>query len=716
MNALEQKIIYDRYGKWLWVMRSMPSHAVHWLLGMQLPTHEQHFIRIYFANYRENNVIASRGTSKSFSFTSASAPVDAMLHRNQDTLAVSASGFRGGKLLFEDTKRMVLGELRSQRLPARYMHNSCKSNKVIRQEPDRWIVGFSSHSQVMTVPTNNADAMRGIRARKAIVDERNTFDGEVVQAVIRPMMNVGGEFEKIASADEDNSIFQVSTIDYTFRDWYKEIAHQTKLAERQYQAEMARKGGDWTHYHRLMEENRGELKTASFSLTRFDYTDLIIPTEIESYEGSRYRVEYPLPANLVREDVVKWDERDGCEYIYTYPVDKALLEEPRNNQTMDEDLWLAEQRNVFIEASGNVYPDSLIRKASEHPIYRAGEIPNYDAGVRDEEGKAIKEQFEFYAPVMYRCGDACVLGVDYARERDDFAVVVFRLGPLSSGKFDPSGERIDELGRPVYGETPWSSVIWAESWPHTTAADAADKIRQLRDRYNLLNATGHNNGFGGIGLDGRGGGRAVADELAQPRPSVLSNGLPDPNWKEPVKLYDPEDEKFGHYASLPDTDSYWSGLRLLKPTNAENWEWTRLTKAGMEQSGLYIGYWEAPSTWAARKGITNQTGSRDSTSSEYQKWLIGYNGIKKLCRQLVSLQVEQTPSGLLRVVMPGRQGTEEAKKDLYSAFIYGWHTAREHLINETKQDDSPPSAIPVAVEVGGRALPQVGWGSGRIQY
>jgi hypothetical protein len=714
MNRVDREIQYNKAGKWIWIMRNKPWHAARVLAGIVLPPHERFLIRTYFAGYKENNIMCSRGTSKSFTIASLCTALDAMLFKNHDMLVVSASGFRGGKLLFEDTKRLVRGELRSQKLLAPFMRRAA-GDKVIRQEPDRWVIDWKSHSKQTTVPTKDEDTLRGIRAIRAVVDERNTFDGEVVQKVIRPMMNVGTEFEKIASARDDNAIFQVSTIDYTFRDWFKEINHAKELAKREYDAMQALQGQDWNTYDKLMSENKGELRVSSNVLIRFDYTDLMIPTLVEDEEGKRYEVHYPLNPGLKASDIVKWDERDGCHYWYTYPVAKQQLEEPLLNGTQDEEIWLAEQRNVPIQSSGSVYPEDLIRAASEVPIYHPGEIPNYDLGKSDEDRKTL-EAMEFYAPVMTHCGDYCVLGVDYARERDETAFIVFRLGPLSPGKFDPLGKIKDGDGRPCYGQTPWSSLIWAESWPKMTHRDAAAKIRELRKRYNIINTSESPEGFGGIGMDGRGGGLGVRDELSRPTPDV-ENGQPKP-WPggvEPVKVYDPTDENYEHYAAYNDPATYWSGLRLLTPSNAENWEWTRYTKAAMESQQLYIGYWVDPSTWAAEKGLTSSRGGREKGNDQYGLWLSGYTGIQKLKKQLIRLQVEMTASGNPKVTMPGSNGTEDGKKDLYSAFIYGWHVARQHLVNATKREIEPPYIPPVAVIIGQdnpHSLGRMGWGGG----
>lgn len=691
MFQKERQILLDQYGKVLWTLRAFPSHAAHWVAGVYLPPHERLWLGIMFSEYRENNIVASRGTSKSFTHASFAAPLYDSLHINSTTLVVSASGFRGGKLLFDDVERLFKGQLRDQRMNGDYLINSVDTqtkNKVLTRQPDMWYIKHKAHGRTLTIPTNNADAMRGIRATTAIIDERNTFDGEVVQKVIRPMLNVGKEFRRTAKGVGNNKVFQVSTIDYTFRDWYPEITTQTDLAKREYEAHMARKAGDWIKYEELMSKDRDALRSASFSITRVDYTDLLIPTEVlDSEDGKIYEVEVPRDAETSREDVCMYDYRDKCYYWYLYPVDKKQLEDPYLDGTMDEDLWMAEQRNVFISASGNVYPHEMIVKASERPIYKSGDVPGYG------------NQEDFHAPVLYKCGDPCVIGLDYARESDEFALVVIRLGPLSDYSFDPTMGTMDDAGRPILGKTDWSNVIWAESWRHMTAASAADKIRELKTRYNVIHVPMIG---GGIGLDKGGGGTAVRDNLAIPKPPMIS-GQPDPSWEMPQIIFDPEDEDYAHFLTADDPENYWAGLELIKPTNQTNLDSTMASKAMLQKQQLYIGYYEAPSQWARRLGLINAIGGVDDSNPLYHATLVGYKGISRLKSQLVRLQSKVSETGVMRFIMPGKRELEEGKKDLYSAFIYATYMARHHLVGLTKEGMyAPPTTQPIIVKVGSK--------------
>jgi hypothetical protein len=699
VSSIEKKILFERYGRRLWAMRMQPSHAAWWIAGVFMPPHERFWLGVYFGDTKENNVLASRGTSKSFTHASFGAPLKAMLFKNLAILCLSNSGFRGGKELFKDGERLVLGQLKSQEIPGAFMQASISAGRTIRKDPSIWAMEFRSNSRYATAPTNNPDQLRGLRANEVILDERAFMPDEIPQKIIRPMLVVGSDFRRTAAGSGKNKMYQVSTIDYSIRGWWAELQVAMRLQRDEHAAWEARKQGDWAEHDRLMKEHDGALKTASFSFTRFDYTDLLIPTMVATLDGEhRYKVTYPLDKGLIEEDVVKWDEQDGISFIYTYPVEKKQLEEGLRNGTIDEEIWLAEQRNVPISASGNVFDHDLIQKVAERPI-NVGDKVKRLADMEDDD--------EFFAPVLYSCGDPCVLGVDVARESDETAFVVIRLGELAEGEFAPFVPRKDDKGRPLFGLTTWNHVCWAESWKKLEAGAVAAKILDFFSRYNIIATLD----VGGIGMDKRGGGSAVRDELGNPKPP-LTEGKADPNWDaaKVMKLFDPEDtEGFAHYSAMNDSGQYWNGLRLLATTNQDNMDWTFGARGLMQQRKLYIAYFMPPSKWAAEKGLLTPSGEPDRANPEYRKWEIGFNGIRRLKSQLLRIQTKVSEQGTMRFVMPGNRSKEEGKKDLWAAMIYAVSLARAHLLAKTKDDNTAPMVEPLLVTFGPQAPNPFGW-------
>lgn len=131
-----------------------------------------------------------------------------------------------------------------------------------------------------------------------------------------------------------------------------------------------------------------------------------------------------------------------------------------------------------------------------------------------------------------------------AREQDETAFVVIRMGQLATGEFRPFNPKLDKQGRPCFGKTDFNHVCWAESHRRMPAGDVADRVRELMKRFNIKSTYG----LPTLGMDKRGGGAAVRDELANPRPPVV-NGVPDPTWSwdTMLKVYDPTDEDYMHY-------------------------------------------------------------------------------------------------------------------------------------------------------------------------
>jgi hypothetical protein len=685
LSGIEQRIVYDVYGKALWRLRHQPAHAAYYLTGIVLPSHERYWLSMYFGDTKENNVLASRGTSKSFTFASLAAPLKSALNKNIRGLTISRSGFRGGKELFKDAERMITGSLRSQSIPGRFLEESVATAKVVNRDPSMWSINWASNSQYATVPSTNLEQLRGLRATTIHADERAFMPDELPNAILRPMLNVGQDFRKAALGGDKNQMWQISTIDFTLRGWWRELQTATELQLAEYRAQQARKQGDWEEYAAQMDMNNGRLKSASFFFSRVDYTDLIIPEVVKSLDGERqWRVNYPMEAGVERDDILKYDPISGVSEWYTYPVDKKGLEEPLRLGNVDEDIWLAEQRNVPMSASGNVFSHDLIQSISERPCWTAS----------GSKRKSEDDGNEYYAPLLYTCGDPVVIGVDYARESDESALVVIRLGELAEGDFDPFTSRVDEQGRTLLGRTPWNHICWAESWKHLQSHEMADKIRDLFQRYHVISTVE----IGGIGLDKRGGGTAVRDDLGNPRAQTI-NGQPDPAWdgSKVMKLYDPEDTKgFGYYSALNDP-MYWGGLRLLATTNQDNVEWTYGARALMQQKKLYLAYWEPPSRWASEKGLLNPNGEPDRYHPEYMKWEVGYNGIRRLKSQLLRLVSKVSEQGVMGFTMPGDRTKDEGKKDLWAGTIYAVKLLRQHLTARLQPATEIPMVAPLLV-------------------
>ncbi len=651
----ETDLDFRLYAKYLAFLRRHPTHAARILYGIIVPPHESYMLETHWLGYRENTLVCSRGTSKTFITGSVFPQIKATLFGNISTLVASASRFRGGKNVLKDSERLVKGQLRNQKLKGNWVAFASSSARVIKREPDMWTIEMKTNSSMFTIPTNNDESVLGLRANILVIDERNTFDGQAIQKTYLPFLNVGTDFENPAMGSEGNQVFFIGTIDYTYRDWYPQIMAHCRLAELQYNRHKAMMEQDWETYDRIDQEHGTVLADFSLAYTRYDYTDLLIPVYID-----KYKVHYPgaLPGKSI-----KWDNRDNRHLIFSYPVNKKQLEGDYDKGLVDFETWAAEQRNVFIQASGSVYSPKLIENATG-PIYTIEEERSRGWSM-DEQGR------RYVPPVLYKCSDPCILGVDTARTSDFSAFVIIRIGEADPAMFENKGQydlKID------CGLSTWGNVIWAEQHQKMTIKEISDTIRALRARYNIIYIPN----VPGITIDARGGGTNVRDELANPMPEKLPSGAIDPAWKCPQKIYDPKDEEYDH---LSLDESNWPGLELLWTSDQINQELVGFSRAQMEISRLYLG----------------QYLSVQLRNDPDNLLAVGYRGVQTLKNQLLRIQAVPTASGKsIRYQMPGDPKKLENKKDLFSAFLYACYGLRKYTIEYAQRG---PESEPVAYGV-----------------
>jgi hypothetical protein len=177
-------------------------------------------------------------------------------------------------------------------------------------------------------------------------------------------------------------------------------------------------------------------------------------------------------------------------------------------------------------------------------------------------------------------------------------------------------------------------------------------------------------------------GTTVRDELAKPSAEADEFGNINPNWRAPKPMYDPLDKE---YVALKLNANAWPGLRLLWTSDTMNTELVSFSKGQMEVSKLYI---------AKSLSKSQRFDSREEMTP-------GYLGVSSLVNQLVAIQGIPTKYAY-RYEMPGDTRKLEAKKDLFSAFLYACYALREHrklLIDANKK---PPVAAATVVRTGGK--------------
>jgi hypothetical protein len=684
------------------IWQEWSEFAVLNLTGLRAcPPHQRTTLRVINYGAQTNVVVSSRGTSKTATVCNIHANVKGLLHAKKKLVTLSATGFRGGQIVFEDTEKLFNGGWGSQDSDALFMKRSTTGENVIHRGQNLWKIAFDNFTTNITVPTNDPDRIRGIRGHLLFIDEANTIDWELVTTVADAFLNVKDDFEYGGAMAEDNQIFYTSTIDYNWRPFQNAVRAAKEAIARDREAMVALGRGDEETYYALVRQG---LHKATY--VSFDYSDILIRETLTDREGRRYRVKWPNPKIPLTEDVmgIPFTERDAdgkmlqhgepTRYYQTYPIDKAKLEANLFDGTADTGSWLSEQRNVTDTSTGDVYPHDLVDRATNEGSYY---VTAYEH-TSEEYKEAFKaSKADYTAPVLWQCNDPCVLGVDYARESDFSAFVVIRLGPCATGDYDFMTH---------HGKTPWCNVVWAEQHAKMTHKQVADKIRELMRRYNLVyhhepHLTDDWQVCRAIGLDMKGAGNGVRDKLA-----FIDEDDHDVPPDE-FRIYDPadRDDRIAAFATDPSAkpmlDAIWPSAEL-------NDRMVTFTVAQMEQKLLYIG-----------KYVDKTRRTRLERRMDE-----GFEGVNGLNYQLRRIKSEHGQVWR-RFFVEGDTEKATNKKDFWAALLYAAKQARAHIIRQRKIDDTPPpmGAVITRINQGGNRYGRVAgsndptnWGNRRRHH
>lgn len=668
------------------VFQEHPDILIHTLAGTYLPPHERTILRTIHLGAGETIIIGSRGTAKTSAAALYMAATGAVLPR-RTSVWLAATGFRGGQTTFLDLGRWLKGGWDSQEQEVPFVRASIpRTPDPLNKSQNFWSIEFDSFSRAITLPTKDEDAIRGNRGNDLYLDEANFFQRELIDRVAIPFLNVKSDMRHGGEHAQSNRVIYMTTIDYGWRPFQERVQAARAGLERDVQCRKAMLAGNWALVDDL--ESKG---TLAKQFIKFDYTDVLIREKLRTRDGRVLNVTWPDQEirPFLDKKGIPFTEKDPetgkilkfgspCRYYRTYAIAKDELERDLRDGSVDEASWKAEQRNIVDTAVGDVFPNQLIDEvACSGDRY----LLSYD-----ECGQAWQEAhpdgLDYVPPVLLECTDPCVLGVDYAPISDFCAFVVIRVGPLAEGDFNPMTHT---------GRTKWSNVIWAEQHRQMTNYEAAEKVRELRKRYNLVyfhdgvQVRDDWDACRAIGLDMRGGGSGVRDELAYINSKELTPGQ--------RRIIDPLDTDERIQGFMVDQNSKVDPmLDAIMPSDSLNDRLVTYVRGQFETEQLYLPKYLHES---ARPTLTRETH-------------VGYEASRILVHQL--RKVRQEPGKNYRTFyMDGDTAQDRNKKDLFSALLYAAKQLRAHQIRLAQIENTPP---PMAA-----AITRVNRGGGRnVQF
>ncbi|MCK9369443.1 hypothetical protein M0R04_05855 [Candidatus Dojkabacteria bacterium] len=287
------------------------------ILGLKLSPHHRVILRDWGRQKHYNVLLCSRGMGKSV-LVAIYYVLSSLLYPNNKLMIIGGAGFRQSKSVMLEMEKVVLGRLSGQKGYGYARAALYDVRRVVNKDPSFWSIQFKNGSIVYAVPLGDGSTIRGLRALKLAQDESFLLPSTFVQQIIDPFLNVlydpsKGEDEQVVC----NQSIKTSTIDYSFRDFWKEVKHLTSILE----------SGSEVVFNDI------EVRPSDISVFEFNFEDSF------------------------------YIKLDGS--IKTlWGIDRKKIIQKKNSPNVDMEVWMAENKNVPMDVSGGYFPIDAIEKCS----------------------------------------------------------------------------------------------------------------------------------------------------------------------------------------------------------------------------------------------------------------------------------------------------------------------------------------------------------------
>lgn len=293
------------------------------LLGLDLAPHHRLVLREWSQGKPVNLMLSSRGMGKSV-LLAIFYVLMSILYPKLKSIAVAGQGYRGSKLILMECERIIRGFLSGQKQVRYAIRCLVDPKKPIMKDPAYWSLNFTNGSIIYGIPlgaTSDGNTIRGLRAHLLGQDEAFLIPTKLYQSVLEPMLNVLYDPNKTAEEQAIKNIsIAISTIDYDYRDFYKQ----------------------YLYYKAVLESK-----------------------DIEGIEGLKdYRIS--------KKDVSIFNfDLDDSYYtvngkrVMTWGLDYDRIMKKKSLPTTDPALWMAENKNIPLNLQGGYFPYADIEKGMD---------------------------------------------------------------------------------------------------------------------------------------------------------------------------------------------------------------------------------------------------------------------------------------------------------------------------------------------------------------
>lgn len=504
-------------------------------------------------------------------------------------VVIIGAALRQSLILFENLKAIYEG--------SPVLQDICGGKKGMPKKEMHMATWQCGASTAKFLPVGNGETIRGQRAQVVIADEFAALDPLVFELVVKGFaaVNAKGVVENVKHA-------------YKIKQLQK-MGYNLENADR-------KKSGSQTRIETNTSLGVNQIiiaGTASFQFNHF-YKYYQLYKDIINSAGDNSKIANDNPGVALGDGIKSEDYciiRLPVDLLPDNMMDKGVLAQAR--AMMNRSLYDQEYGCIFPSDSDGFYPATILHRAT--------------APVIDANGNTI----DFGATISYKsAGFECVMGIDPASEKDNFAINIVEYAPTRKILYQWSTNRkkfqdMKERGEIIEGISDYNTYC-------------IKHIRKLLRKFNIVL----------IMMDAGGGGTTVREGLKDPDKIIDGDQL----------IYDMDDEQMANQ----------HGQHILKMINFADYEFRRGS-----HHGLLHDFENMKLLFPKFDNIAMASGTYDN--SGYSELEDAYLEIEELRSETMLVKREVTQLGQERWVVPeikisgADELTKKLKKDRFSSLL-----------------------------------------------
>ncbi|HBJ81670.1 hypothetical protein [Pseudothermotoga sp.] len=182
-EAVKKNILTEPELLFIEHLRADPVYAARVLYGLTLDWYQKMILKSWWKMEPFYLFLGGRGTAKTFLGAVFSALVAALFAR--EVIVMVGPSFRQSSGMWDGASEIVQG-LKGE--DATIGMSALESTPT--REPDQKVIKFKTGSKIIAIPLGQGEKIRGKRATRLMIEERQDFPDKILSAVVKPFVSV----------------------------------------------------------------------------------------------------------------------------------------------------------------------------------------------------------------------------------------------------------------------------------------------------------------------------------------------------------------------------------------------------------------------------------------------------------------------------------------------------------------------------------------------